>query len=167
MPLLKPDLSMRAALEDYLRDFEEHGETVAPAAARLNGKAFEKWLEDLRRLETQPTDTLVTGTLYFWFDDAGALAGVIALRHTLTEELMRTGGNIGYGVRPSMRKRGHASTMLAAVLPLARARGMVRALITCNKENTASARTILRNGGVLENEIRDGDRVMQRYWIEL
>lgn len=167
MPLLKPDLSMKEVFEDYLRDFEEHGETAAPAAARMNGKTYENWLEDLRRLETQPTDTLVTGTLYFWFDDQGTLAGAIALRHTLTEALLRTGGNIGYGVRPSLRRRGHAGAMLAAVLPLARARGMARVLITCNRENIASARTILRSGGVLENEIRDGDRVMQRYWIKL
>jgi predicted acetyltransferase len=167
MPLLKPDLSMKEAFEDYLRDWEEHRETVAPAAARLNGRTYENWLEDLRRLETQPTDTLVTATTYFWFDGDGKLAGATTLRHTLTDALLRTGGNIGYGVRPSMRRLGYASAMLAAVLPLARRRGLTRVLITCNRENTASARTILRNGGVLENEITQDGRTMQRYWIAL
>lgn len=167
MPLLKPDLAMRDAFLEYLGDFEAHGETVAPAAARLNGKTYETWLEDLRRLETQATDTLVTGTLYFWFDDQGTLAGAIALRHTLTDALLRTGGNIGYGVRPSMRRRGHASAMLAAVLPLARERGLSRVLITCNKDNIGSARTIRKNGGELENEVLHEGRLMQRYWISL
>lgn len=45
--------------------------------------------------------------------------------------------------------------------------GLTRVLVTCDRENIASSRTILKNGGVLENEIPDGDRIKQRYWIGL
>ena len=36
----------------------------------------------------------------------------------------------------------------------------------CNRDNTASARTIVKNGGVLENEILENGVPVQRYWIE-
>jgi predicted acetyltransferase len=38
----------------------------------------------------------------------------------------------------------------------------------CNKDNSASAKTIIANGGVFENEvIEDNGAVIQRFWIEL
>ena len=47
-----------------------------------------------------------------------------------------------------------------------------KVLLTCDKENIASARTIISNGGILENEISDNCKVswsgvIQRYWIKL
>ena len=36
----------------------------------------------------------------------------------------------------------------------------------CNKENIASAKTIIKNGGILENEVVDNGAVIQRYWIK-
>ena len=46
--------------------------------------------------------------------------------------------------------------------------GIEKALVTCDKVNIASAKTAMRNGGVLENEfIEDDGNVVQRYWIAL
>jgi predicted acetyltransferase len=87
--------------------------------------------------------------------------GRIALRHRLTEHLLREGGHIGYDVRPPARRRGHATAMLRAALPEAAARGIPSALITCEADNLASAKVILANGGVLENEL-DGKL---RFWV--
>jgi predicted acetyltransferase len=167
MQLLKPTPAMKDAFLDYVKEWEELGETVAPGAARMEGRTYEAWLEDILLLETQPTDRYVTSDTYFWMDTPGRLIGVISLRHTLNDFLLRAGGHIGYGVRPSMRRRGHASAMLAAVLPRAGKLGLARVLVSCYKENIASARTIQKNGGVLENEIEEDGRTVQRYWIEL
>lgn len=57
--------------------------------------------------------------------------------------------------------------MLAQALEFCRERGMERVLVTCDKGNPASARTILSNGGVLENEVPEGESITQRYWISL
>ncbi|MFI5733352.1 GNAT family N-acetyltransferase [Kribbella sp. NPDC051587] len=94
-----------------------------------------------------------------WIVEDGRVLGGIGLRHELNE---RT-GHIGYGVRPSARGRGVASWALGAILREARALGMGRVLLVCLDDNPGSARTIERNGGVLE-EIRGPVR---RYWIEL
>ena len=45
--------------------------------------------------------------------------------------------------------------------------GIKRVLICCNKDNIGSKKSIINNGGVLENEVLDDNGViMQRYWIE-
>jgi len=98
------------------------------------------------------------------------IVGVLQLRHTLTPFLEAEGGHIGYSVRPSERGQGCATRMLAMALEEARRLGLKRVLVTCDRENVASARVILKNGGRLENEIpsRQPDREFtQRYWIEL
>jgi len=43
-----------------------------------------------------------------------------------------------------------------------------RVLVTCDKDNISSSRTIIKGGGILENEIKDDeDNVFCRYWIKL
>ncbi|MDX2516846.1 GNAT family N-acetyltransferase [Streptomyces stelliscabiei] len=70
-------------------------------------------------------------------------------------------------MRPSARRRGLATWALGAVLPEARALGMGRVLITCDDDNVASARTIERNGGVLEDVRTTDEGIKRRYWITL
>lgn len=100
---------------------------------------------------------------YFWLTEASEVVGFLALRHELTPALLQEGGHIGYSVRPSRRREGHATRALAQALERARALGIDRALVTCDDDNEPSARTIERNGGALE-DVRDGVR---RYWITL
>lgn len=110
---------------------------------------------------------LVPAATYFaWV--AGRLVGTIQLRYELNDYLLTRGGHIGYGVRPSERRKGYASAMLGQVLAIARELGIDRVLITCDEDNVASARTIMRCGGVLENEHTDDEgKTVKRYWIDL
>ncbi len=87
--------------------------------------------------------------------------GRIALRHQLTDRLRETGGHIGYDVRPTARRQGHATAMLRAVLPLTHGMGINPVLVTCDVDNLASRRVIQANGGVLEDE-RYGKL---RFWV--
>ncbi len=98
---------------------------------------------------------------FLWVVEDGAYVGSVAIRHRLTDFLLREGGHIGYSVRPTARRRGIATAALAAALPVARGLGIDPALLTCDEDNVASARTIAANGGVLE-DVRDGIR---RYWV--
>ena len=95
-------------------------------------------------------------------DDADDYVGSLALRHELTDFLLREGGHVGYSVRPSARRRGHAREALRLALPIARDEvGLDRVLVTCLESNEASRRVIERNGGVYEDS-RNGTR---RYWV--
>jgi predicted acetyltransferase len=74
-------------------------------------------------------------------------------------------GHIEYSVRKSERKQGYATEMLALALKECKILGIREVLITCDKDNIASAKTIINNGGKLENEIFNVDKITQRYWI--
>ncbi|MEU5153613.1 GNAT family N-acetyltransferase [Glycomyces sp. NPDC021274] len=112
---------------------------------------IERALAFEHRLSTHPPAHFVPSTTYWW-TDGDTYLGRINLRHRLNEQLSEIGGHIGYDVRPTARRQGHATAMLAAVLPIAAALGIDKALITCDTENTASRKVIEANGGVLEDE---------------
>lgn len=96
-----------------------------------------------------------------WIVQDGEYVGRISLRHTLNGQLLTWGGHIGYGVRPTWRRRGVATAALAQMLPLAAGMGIDPVLVTCDTDNEPSRRTIERNGGVYE-DTRAGKR---RYWV--
>jgi predicted acetyltransferase len=118
------------------------------------------WLRDAARQESPRPPGWVPRT-ELWYVDGEDYIGRIVVRHRLTPALLSAGGHIGYDVRPSARRRGHATAMLVAVLPHAAALGIDRALITCDRDNVASRKVIEAAGGVLE-DIRGAKR---RYWI--
>ncbi|MBX6748385.1 MAG: GNAT family N-acetyltransferase [Micromonosporaceae bacterium] len=130
---------------------------------------FAAWVERLIKQsdESIPVGPDLVHATHWWIVEGDTYLGAIALRHRLNEYLLRVGGHIGYGVRPSARGRGLASWALGEVLRRARQRGLDRVLLTCADTNLASARTIERNGGVLE-DIRESEfGPLRRYWIDL
>lgn len=113
-----------------------------------------------RSADTQRPSGHVPCTNLWWVEGVEYL-GRIAIRHELTSHLREVGGHIGYDVRRSRRREGHATAMLSAALPVAAALGIDPVLITCDTDNVASRRVIEANGGVLEDE-RDGKL---RFWV--
>lgn len=130
---------------------------------------FAAWVERLRQ-QSEESIAVAAGRVpatFWWIVEDDVYLGAITLRHCLNDLLLEAGGHIGYGVRPSARRRGLATWALGEVLPKARAQGIDRVLVTCLVDNVASARTIQRNGGVLE-DVRDTELgLVQRYWIDL
>ncbi len=151
---------------------------TAHAALAEEGFAFllgldpaESWLSYLQRLRDNSRGlnvardwvpaTFLAATL------GGELVGRISIRHELNDFLAAYGGHIGYAVVPGHRRRGHATTMLSQGLVIARSLGIDRVLVTCDDDNSGSARAIESNGGVLESVVdRPGSPVpLRRYWI--
>ena len=93
---------------------------------------------------------------------------VFNIRHRLNDRLLKEGGHIGDGIRPSERGKGYGTEMIRLALLECRKLGIDRVLMVCDRDNVASAKTIIKNGGVLENEFVNAEGVVeQRYWIDL
>lgn len=95
------------------------------------------------------------------------VCGSISIRHELNEFLFNFGGHIGYSVTPSERGKGYGKLQLKMALEIAKDLGIEKCLITADKTNTLSNKTIISEGGVLENTIMWNNEPLNRYWINL
>lgn len=128
---------------------------------------FEYYIEHLDTKENDESGWVPDTTLFCLDKDRNIFVGAVNIRHVLNDVLLRTGGHIGDGVRPSERRKGYATAMIALALEECKKLGIKKVLMTCDKNNIGSAKAIIRNGGVLENEIEEEGHVEQRYWIQL
>jgi len=153
------DESLALGEDCYPRLFAFLGLPVSDAASAV---------DLLLALEHVPADNRLVPTSTRWMvDGSGRILGECRLRHRLTERLLHHGGHIGYFVRPSARRQGHGTRLLALALGEAATLGLFRVLLTCDRDNLGSAAVIRANGGVLEDEpvSRFTNQVIQRYWI--
>ncbi|MGF7058240.1 O-acetyl-ADP-ribose deacetylase [Brassicibacter mesophilus] len=167
LKLVKPNEEMEEQYYDFANEWEKCGEAIVPYSARLLDMSYKEWLDYTYKIKNQDTcpSNLVPAHTYFLVEENKRIIGAINIRHRLNDYLFNYGGHIGYGIRPSERKKGYASLMLSLALPIAKELGINKILITCDKNNLGSAKTIINNGGILENEVKEGEEVTQRYWI--
>jgi len=173
--LVRPDVRLHASFVAAMREFAAEGRGGSGDDTTLGGDIRERrklWRGALgfatfvdgliaQSEEDAPRPAGWVPSTTLWWVEGDEFLGRLAIRHRLTPHLLEVGGHIGYDVRPSARRRGHATAMLAAAVPVARTIGIDPALITCDTDNVGSRRVIENNGGVLEDE-RSGKL---RYWV--
>ena len=167
LKLVKLSAEYRGQLNEMMEEWTQTGENIVPyAIRRLDYRNFEYYLENLEVKDT--SGGLVPDSTFFCLDEErNIFVGAVNIRHDLNEYLLRSGGHIGDGVRPSERRKGVATAMIALALEECRRLGINRVLMVCDKDNVGSARSIQKNVGVLENEILVDGVWEQRYWIDL
>jgi predicted acetyltransferase/8-oxo-dGTP pyrophosphatase MutT (NUDIX family) len=144
----------------------EDGFGLRPSDEVDSPAGFEAWLARLASQSdpVQAIDPAAHRCTYRWIVEDDRVLGGMALRYG-SDDYVRWAGHIGYGIRPSARRRGLASWALDRMLGDARALGLDRALVVCAVDNLASVKTIERCGGVFE-AIRDTKfGPVRRYWI--
>lgn len=164
--LVKLSKEYQSHLTEMMDEWTATNERIVPSAIQKNDyQDFDYYLEHLEI--TEEVDGKVPDSTFFCLDvDRDIFVGAVNIRHYLTEEMLINAGHIGDGIRPSERRKGYATAMIALALKEAKALGLDSVLMCCNKENIASAKSIIDNGGVLENEVVVNGVTEQRYWIE-
>ncbi|HOP12327.1 MAG TPA: GNAT family N-acetyltransferase [Oscillospiraceae bacterium] len=167
--MVLPDLSFREQYEDMMREWLAFGSRLNPAALRNNGAPYETWLRWMNedRFEESCPEGAVPQTLYFAVRTDGRLLGAVTIRTHLDDKFFLDGGYVGYGVRPSERRKGYAKKMLRLALGKLAESGVHDVLLTCAEDNIGSENTMRACGAVYENTITNesGERV-KRFWIQ-
>lgn len=168
LQLVRLSPAYRAQLNELMDEWILEGtENIVPWAICKNDyHDFDAYLAGLEIKE--PRDGKVPDTICFCLDtETNRFVGAVNIRHYLNDPLMRCGGHIGDGIRPSMRGRGLGTKMIALALAKCREMGIERVLMVCDANNPASAHTIRKNGGILENRTDEKGEEIERYWIDL
>ncbi len=141
---------------------EENG--FQNSAQGLSFEAFRAWLQRQHdiSLGIDLPNGFVAQTIY-WLYDGDQPVGSCKLRLTLSEALLKRGGNIGYGIAPYARGKGYGKELLRLILQVAKGHDLTKVLITANNDNKASIGVALANGGVIE-KITDE---MHYIWIHI
>lgn len=159
--------AFQQAITDMLEEWQATGEKIVPYAIRRHDvHDFTAYCLSLE-LTDPPQDKVPDSTFFCLEEESGQMVGAVNIRHRLNDDLLLNGGHIGDGVRPSRRREGIATRMIALALEECRRLGMDRVLMVCDRENTGSRRSIEKNGGTMENEVLVDDVWEQRYWISL
>lgn len=170
--LIKGSCEYQKEILDMLREWRAYNQAHpeanrSPRAIFRNDEEdFDSYLEGLDHKGSEAG--MVPDSTYFCLDeDRGILVGAVNIRHSLNDYLLQYGGHIGDGIRPSERRKGYATEMIALALEECRRLGIRKVLMVCDKDNMGSARSITKNGGILENEVEEEGKLKQRYWITL
>lgn len=167
--LVRPTVELKDEYLEMLNEWKQTGEKFVPWVLHHDSSDFAVMIEKLNGYShgIGIREGFVEHSTYWGVTESKRVIGAVNIRHRLNDFLRDRGGHIGYGVRPSDRRKGYATEMLHLALEIARGMGIDRALLVCGKDNIASAKTIIRNGGVLDSEGSDEGKVFQRYWINL
>ena len=172
----KPSIKRKKEIIEFLDEFVKYGSDINGSGSLdkiYDGYTFEEALDMCLRLEDEEYAKSVGKcpgkTFLLIREDDNKIVGTINLRWNLTDAMLKFGGHIGYGIRPTERRKGYNKINLYMVLKVAKKIGLDRVMLDCNVNNIGSDNTIKSLGGVLERtEVDPSDNKLTNvYWIDV
>jgi predicted acetyltransferase len=171
MKLISPDKNYEESYQNLILDFKKDGDSLTPFTLTEDYTDFESLVKRLKGYSEGVgiSSTFVKHESFWLIDSQNQIVGTSNLRLELTDSLKRSGGHIGYGVKPSERRKGYATKILEKTLEVAKSYGILEVLLTCDHDNIGSIKTIINNGGKLESQefLEDKNITINRYWINM
>ena len=127
------------------------------------------YLKQNEHEETVDIDRVPANQYILISETDNKVIGFINTRLRINDSLLQHWGHIWYSIRPSERNKHYATAQLFTVLKIYKDLWIEKVLLTCDKSNIWSAKTIQNCWWVLENEIIDPTdwELLQRYWINV
>ena len=174
MRFVFPSMEYKDKAIDYINEFKEYGSEVNGSGSLdsfLEESTYEKWLEKILSyidIANIPEPKVPDLTYFYVRESDDRIIGMINIRLALNDFLRKEAGHIGYSVRPTERRKGYATDMLEEGLKVLERIGINEVLVSCDKDNPASAGVIKKCGGQLKEEFysQNFDETLQMYVIK-
>lgn len=171
LELIKPDTGFIKEIENYRKEFNLPSNGIEGTSFLMAFDDINQWLEQLKlyeKEETLPNKEYVPAEQFILIRKSNnKIIGMSSLRTRLNEYLLNFGGNIGYSIAPSERKKGYGRLLLKKTLLKATDIGLNNILVTCRDTNLGSIKIIESNSGILINKVYEEEEKewMRRYQI--
>ena len=171
--LEKPTINRKEDAIDYLKEHVIYNSDMNGTGSMdrcLDDLSYEEWIiEQEKRGEYKYATSInrcPSKTFFVVRESDNRIIGMINIRYQISKELLNNGAShIGYGIRPTERRKGYAKIALYLGIIEEQKMGEDNILLDCNLDNIGSNKTILALGGVLDKtEIDPNDNEMTNYY---
>ena len=174
--LEEPTIKRKDEIIEYLDEFDKYNSDLNGVGSLdkiYDGYTFEQALSRCLKMKDEQYARSVnrcpSKTFLLIRDNDNKIVGTINVRWNLTKEILRFGGHIGYGIRPTERRKGYNKINLYLGLIEAKKLGLDKVMLDCAITNIGSDKTIKALGGILErSEVDPYDNELTNvYWINV
>lgn len=166
--LVFPEENRKEDALAFRQEFFDAGEQTINGSYKLDMPqySYEEWVALMRENLSKETVDPKFGMseTYFAVDERNYIVGIINFRHELTPFYAKA-GHVGCSVRPSCRGKGYGTEMVRAILDHARCAGIEELKLVCKRSNVASAKVIMKSGGVAVRAFGEGTDLRDEYVI--
>lgn len=159
MKMVFPSIEYKEKAIEYINEFYEYGSEINGSGSLdrfLKESTYEEWLKKViasMDIANVPDSKAPALTYFYVREDDDRIVGMVNIRLALNDFLRNECGHIGYSVRPTERRKHYATQMLQDALKVCDRIGIKEVLVSCGKDNIASAGVIKNCGGVLLREL--------------
>lgn len=172
----RPSIERKNEIIEYLDEFVKYGSDINGSGSLdkiYDGYTFEQALDRCLKMEDEEYAKSVgrcQGKTFLLIRESdNKIVGTINVRWNLSEEMLQFGGHIGYGIRPTERRKGYNKINLYLGIIEAKKVGLEKVMLDCDVNNLGSDKTLKALGGKLERtEIDPSDGILTNvYWFDV
>lgn len=171
-----PSLDRKEEIIEYINEFVKFKSNINGTGSLdkiLEGYSFEEALERCVNLENKAYAEKIgrcqSKTFLLIRKEDNKIVGTINVRWNLNDEMLNFGGHIGFGIRPTERRKGYSKINLYLGMLEAEKVGLEKVMIDCSVNNIGSDKTLKALGGKLEKTIVDPNdgELTNIYWFDV
>lgn len=173
--LENPSMKRKKDVIEYMNEHVKYNSAINGTGSfdhALEGETYEECMDRYYKIQdneyAKSIDRCPGKTYFLIRKNDNKLIGMINIRHHLTPKMLVHGGHIGYGIRPTERRKGYNKINLyLGLIKALEEFNLDKVMLDCDVKNLGSDKTIQALGGVLERtDIDDYDGVLTNvYWI--